>query len=513
MRFYKKILILILSFTAFIGLFTKFGALKNLPEKYELIWEMKEEPFISLLWNTYHNGKTRYETSKFVNMFALWQMIFNKNISCIKIMMYSNIKIGFPYAQELAKTIEYLKACGKEVEIWADNIDGLPQFIVFLSGSKRYLTTNDGQVLLHGFGISNYFEKDYLKKKKIEFIGFQSGDYKGGLAASGASGFDFYMAANIREFLQDLVNQAKILISNELYKNNFFGYNQAELYLQKGYFTASDALENGFIDAVKSFDYKDKIKLLPQITMQEYVADLGKKIAKRVVYNKNKAYVISLNFPLIGPITRIYGNIIRKLANDENIKVLVLYISSPGGSINCINEIYDALKIAKDKGKYIIAFIDGMAASGGYILASIANKIICSPSSMIGSIGSYISFYDYEKFLKNKGIAIDRLYTHHIEDMPDELYKAFLEKNTKIGHENFKNLVKEARKLSVEEIDDIGCGQIYSGYAACEIGLVDNIGGYNSLFNLLFALFNYQPFQFVFIPNLDIIRQMIDDEL
>jgi protease IV len=177
------------------------------------------------------------------------------------------------------------------------------------------------------------------------------------------------------------------------------------------------------------------------------------------------------------------GETLREAREDENIKAVVFRVNSPGGSALASEIIWrEVKKIAEIKP--IVVSMGDVAASGGYYISAPATRIFAQPTTITGSIGVFGMIPNMQGFFKNKlGITFDVEKTHRYADMltvsrplePQEL--RIMQAYVDDIYETFKQRVAEGRGLTVEAVDEIGQGRVWSGTEALRLGLVDELGG------------------------------------
>lgn len=178
-----------------------------------------------------------------------------------------------------------------------------------------------------------------------------------------------------------------------------------------------------------------------------------------------------------------YIKLIRKARLDKKIKAIVFRINSGGGSVMASDNIWRELSIAKKEKPVVVSFGD-VAASGGYYIASAADSIFASPETITGSIGVFGIIPNMEAFFKNKlGITFDGVKTANHADM-GSVYKPLSDFEKQIIQQEidriylqFKQRVAEGRNMSLERVDSIAQGRVWSGMDARNLGLVDRLGG------------------------------------
>lgn len=172
-----------------------------------------------------------------------------------------------------------------------------------------------------------------------------------------------------------------------------------------------------------------------------------------------------------------------KFRKDNKIKAIILRINSPGGSVGPAQEIYREVR-RTIKTKKVIASLGCVAASGGYYVASAADRIVADPGTITGSIGVIMQFIRIEDLLGKIGVDFEILKSGEFKDIgsPDrkltERDKEIL--NLLIGdiQTQFVEAVARGRNLSIEKVAEIADGRVFSGARAKELGLVDVLGNF-----------------------------------
>jgi len=171
-----------------------------------------------------------------------------------------------------------------------------------------------------------------------------------------------------------------------------------------------------------------------------------------------------------------------RLAEASGVRAVVLRIESPGGGVAASQEIYDAVLRVHEK-KPIIASLGGIAASGGYYVASACDAILASPGTLTGSIGVIMRVQNVAELLKKIGVQGITVKAGKFKDIGSPLRemseeeKNFLESLLANVHGQFIDAVAKGRKLPPDEVRTVADGRIYSGQQAKELKLVDQLGG------------------------------------
>ncbi len=180
--------------------------------------------------------------------------------------------------------------------------------------------------------------------------------------------------------------------------------------------------------------------------------------------------------------TAFSQTIIEHLKNandDEDVKAIILYVDSPGGSVFASDEIY--LKI-KEIDKPIIAAMGSLAASGGYYVSAPTDEIWAGPSTLTCSIGVISQFINVEEFAEEYGVTAITIKSGKFKDTGNP-FRNFTEEDRELWqiiideiYADFVNIVAEGRGMTEKEVREIADGRICSGRQAQEMGLVDKLG-------------------------------------
>ncbi len=181
--------------------------------------------------------------------------------------------------------------------------------------------------------------------------------------------------------------------------------------------------------------------------------------------------------------TTIAHAIADAVADNSDLKALVVRVDSGGGSVLASEEIRQALVDAKSKGLPVVASFGPVAASGGYWLSTAADEIIAQPSTITGSIGVFAIIPSFNRALADYGIGVDGVKSTPYSGEPNILggispeTKVVLQSGVEDIYRRFTTLVAQSRKLPVAEVDRIGQGRVWAGNAAQQLKLVDSLGG------------------------------------
>lgn len=216
-----------------------------------------------------------------------------------------------------------------------------------------------------------------------------------------------------------------------------------------------------------------------------------------------------------------YGPMIRKIRQDDKIKGIVLRVNSPGGSALTSESLWRELSLAKEEGKPVVVSMGDYAASGGYYIACMADKIIAEPNTITGSIGIFSMIPNASELMNDKiGISLDTLnlgkyassFNLFHEHAPEEA--AILQEMTDNGYELFLKRVAEGRDMTRDQVHEIAQGRVWTGVKAKEIGLVDELGGLDDAIEAAKELTGLETFRITEYPKTkDPLQQFMDKYL
>ena len=205
-------------------------------------------------------------------------------------------------------------------------------------------------------------------------------------------------------------------------------------------------------------------------------------------------------FPLVTTPSTV-RNFVSRAENDPNIKAIVFEINSPGGTPVASAQVAE---IIHSTALPTISLVGDLAASGGYLVAVAADKVIASPMSTVGSIGVTMSYTEISKQNEEDGITFVELASGKFKDagnpnkpLSDE-ERAMFERDLRIVHEEFVAAVANYRSVAVETLQNLADGSSMPGRSALDLGLVDELGGRQSVKEALSGILNTDTNALVF---------------
>ncbi len=408
---------------------------------------------------------------------------------------------GLSKLQDLRKVVDDFKESGKPV-IASGDLFAKSQYYLASAADEIYLH-NMGAVLLDGYGRFRSYYKDGLDRAEIDWNVFRVGEYKSAVEPYLRDDMSEAAKEANLEWLGDLwetyvvdVAAARNLKPEEL-KDGIARFD--EHLLEANGEASQVALRLGLVDHVGNRDAirQRMIDLVGEnedthsyyrIGYGSYLETLGEEsigsgdsavavvVARGSIQNGHQ------------PPGTIGGDstaaLIRSARHDDEVKAIVLRVDSGGGSAFASEVIHREFVLAREAGKKVVVSMGSVAASGGYWISSASDEIWASGSTITGSIGIFGMLPTFQKPLaKHLGTRVDGIGTTWLAGAgrPDrELDPRVAEAMQRMieqGYQDFLTRVANGRDMTLEEVDKIARGRVWSGSDALDLGLVDQLGG------------------------------------
>uniref|UniRef100_UPI003FF056B7 signal peptide peptidase SppA n=1 Tax=Alloprevotella sp. TaxID=1872471 RepID=UPI003FF056B7 len=395
-------------------------------------------------------------------------------------------------AQELRKALVDFKKSKKFILAYADNYSQGSYYIA--SAADKVLVNPSGIVDWHGLASQPIFFTDLLKKVGVKMQVFKVGTYK--------SAVEPYILTKMsdanREQVSSFVGDIWKNICTDVASSRKISIEGLNAYADH-YITFADAKDYVKAHLVDGLAYADEVRtLLRTLSQQDKVnfiapADLAKLAEKKsgdgtiaVYYAQGNIVDAVADNSLMSNESYIVGpkvvEDLDRLANDDNIKAVVLRINSGGGSAYASEQMWRAIQLLKKK-KPVVVSMSGMAASGGYYMSCGADYIVAEPTTLTGSIGIFGMIPDASELLTDKlGLHFDMVQTNKGADFGAQ-GRAFnadeanvMQQYVNRGYRLFISRVAAGRHITPEQVDHIGQGRVWTGSQALKIKLVDKLG-------------------------------------
>lgn len=411
------------------------------------------------------------------------------------------------------------KKSGKWIVAYADSYDQTTYYIC--SVADKIFLNPQGMVDWHGLGATPYFIKDLLAKFGVKIQLCKVGKYKSapemmtadGMSEPNREQVSAYMNGIWDVMLKEVSASRKIAVDSlNAYADRFITLSTPEEFVKMKLVDKliyTDEVK-GEIKKLLKIDADEKIKQL-NLTAMEGVKAKKEEGDQVAVYYAYGQIVDSDTGSKISDGENIVATEVCKdleaLANDDNVKAVVLRVNSPGGSAYASEQIWHSVSQLKTK-KPVVVSMGGYAASGGYYISCPANYIMAEPTTITGSIGIFGMFPDFSGLLKEKlGIKFDEVKTNKHAAF-GTASRPFNEDEMKLlegyigrGYELFRKRVADGRKQSVEAIEEIAQGRVWLANDALKIKLVDEIGGLDKAIEKAAKLANLSEYHATSYPE------------
>ncbi|MDB9446425.1 signal peptide peptidase SppA [Anabaena sp. CS-542/02] len=404
---------------------------------------------------------------------------------------------GFATLREIRQALEKFRQSGKKIVTYG----------VGLSEKEYYLTSVADEIILNplGFmpvkGLSSepLFLSGALERFGIGVQVVREGKFKGAIEPLILKQLSPENRAQIQKLLDDVWQDWRTTVgsSRQITPQQLQAIADTQVLL-----TASEAKANGLIDQVAYLDEvvanlkkitssNETDSTFRQINLRNYAQVSGKNLG--VERNSpNKIAVVYAEGEIVdgkGEDGQIGGDrfarILNQIRQDNDVKAVVLRINSPGGSAIASEVMHREVQLTRQV-KPVVVSMGNVAASGGYWIASDSSRIFAESNTITGSIGVFGVLLNGQKLANNNGITWDTVKTASYADIqtatrpksPQEL--EIFQRSVNRIYNLFLDKVVEGRNLPAAKVAEIAQGRVWSGIAAQEIGLVDQIGGLNA---------------------------------
>lgn len=402
-----------------------------------------------------------------------------------------SLSTDFASLQALRRALMDFKQSKKFVIAYAD---------VYTQGTY-YVSSMADQVLVNPYGMIDWkglssqpiFFADLLKKVGVKMQVFKVGTFKSAVEPFILTGMSDANRQQVQSFVGDIWG----VLVKDVAASRHVSVDSLNAYADR-YTTFADPGEYCRMQLADSLCYMDgvraKLRVLSGADKVNFIApsDLAKydKPAKSdneiAVYYAQGDIVDEAATASFNNQSQIVGSTVvkdlDKLASDDDVKAVVLRINSGGGSAFASEQMWRAVKELKKK-KPVVVSMSGMAASGGYYMSCAADYIVAEPTTLTGSIGIFGMVPDASELLRDKlGLHFDVVKTNESADFGamgrpfNEAEAAAMQTYVNRGYKQFISRVADGRKMTLEQVDKIGQGRVWTGNQALGIKLVDRLG-------------------------------------
>jgi protease-4 len=433
----------------------------------------------------------------------------DKDVKAVLITLESDLEVGIAQAQEIRDALSEIRRAGKKSFVYADGYDTAGYIIA--GGATNVCMLEGGEIEMPGIGFETMFYKGALDKVGVKADYVQIGEYKGAeepytrtAPSPELRGELEHLCSALYDQIVDTVSMGRGLSADDVRQS-----------IDDALVTGAVAKQRGLVD-----------HLIDQDGLRDLIGEeLGNKITLVHDYGRAEREPVDLSNPFAffaaitkkpQPTTRpsvalVYADgvivdgdggesllsqdnnvgsesmrkALRMAQRDDNVKAVVIRIDSPGGSALASEVMWQAARrVAKDKP--LIVSVGGMAASGGYYLASSGDYIFADPAGIVGSIGVVGGKFVTKDLFDKVGLSTEffakgrnaGLFSSNKEW--DERQRRMVRNWMQQTYDQFTQRVMSTRKGKIADIDKVARGRIFSAKQAKDLGMVDELGGLTS---------------------------------
>lgn len=501
--FFASLLAMVVASVIVFGLFIAIivGVSKTFTDKNKKEVKTSEKSILRIdLKNRYHEQGAENSLAAFSSdidgyaaglydaVHAIHEAKDDDNIKGIYIAINGN-RNGWATSQQVRDAIKDFKTSGKFVYAYGELIGQSDYYIASVADSVFLNPVGDFE--LKGFATVLAFFKGTLDKLEVEPEIFYAGKFKSATEPFRAYEMSDANRQQIQEFQSDFWGEYVKAVAEHT-KADAATIN--EWVISGAIEFPEDALQHKLVDRLMYADEVeaklkeesgiDEDKKIKFIGIDKYASSVKMKSGddKIAILFAEGSIVDGDNNDAYQIASKAMREEIIKIRKDEDIKAVVLRVNSPGGSALASEVILRELQILKSEKPLIVSMGD-YAASGGYYISCQADSIFVMPNTITGSIGVFTMMFNGEKLLKNKlGVTFDEVKNAPYADFPSGVRPMTADEGQRVQrsvdkvYTTFKSRVAEGRKMSMDAVDSIAQGRVWTGSDAIAIGLADAYG-------------------------------------
>ena len=439
--------------------------------------------------------------------------------------------LGTSYAslQEIRNALLDFKESGKFIIAYGDSYT---QGLYYLSSvADKVLLNPKGMIEWKGIASAPLFYKDLLQKIGVEMQVFKVGTYKSAVEPFISTEMSLANREQVTAFINSIWGEVTqgVSASRSLPVDSLNALADRMLM----FYPAEESVQCGLADTlIYRNDVRDYLKQWAELKEDDRLPILGLSDMINVKKNtpKDKSGNIVAVYYASGEITDYSGSSaseegivgtkvirdLRKLKENDDVKVVVLRVNSPGGSAFASEQICHAVKELKTK-KPVIVSMGDYAASGGYYMSCMADTIVAEPTTLTGSIGVFGMIPNLKELSEKVGLTFDVVKTNKFADLgvimrpfnQDE--KALIQMSVAQSYDTFISRCAEGRHMTKEAIEKVGEGRVWTGEMAKELGLVDVLGGIDTALEIAVRKAGIEGYTVVSYPaKQDLLSSLLD---
>ena len=416
--------------------------------------------------------------------------------------------------EEIRNALSDFKKSGKFIYAYGENYTQGQYYLT--SVADKVFVHPEGTFDMHGLSMQVMFYKQLLEKLDVDMQIVKVGTYK---SAVEPFVLDHMSDANKEQISALLVSEWNHIL-NQISASRGISVEQinADCDALSLFSNLQYAKEKGYIDStIYQDEYTSYLKKQLGLDKKEDISYITpKQYASSAITPSNAKNIIGVVYATgniidgegdNGTIGRNIADQIADLAEEDNVKAIVLRINSGGGSALMSENIWREIVRLK-KQKPIVVSMSDVAASGGYYIACAADYIVAQPTTITGSIGVFGMIPNVQGLMKKIGVSIDEVSTNKhasllginrpMDGEEREVMQQFVNKT----YSTFLTRVSDGRNIATTYVDSVGQGRIWSGEDALKLHLVDTLGGIDVAINKAAQLAKISSYRIESYPHM-----------
>ena len=404
---------------------------------------------------------------------------------------------SFATLQEIRNALVSFKESGKWIVAYGDSYTQGDYYLASLA-DKIYMNPQ-GAVSWHGVGSMPFYIKDAADKFGIHFQIVKVGTFKSATEMFSETKMSDANRQQTMAYLNGLWEN----VCNAISESRNISVDSLNAYADRLIETEDPThfVTTGMVDSlIYALDVKAEVKKLLEIDEKKSINQLSVSDMVNVKGKKKKGDEIAVYYAYGDIVDEAAGSSfmsqshqivgtdvsadLKKLADDENVKAVVLRVNSPGGSAYASEQIWHSVMAIKDK-KPVVVSMGDYAASGGYYISCAADWIVAQPTTLTGSIGIFGVIQEASELVTKKlGVHFDEVKTNKNTTFGNTMARPLnaeelnmLQAHVTRGYHLFRQRVADGRNQPVDSIEVIAQGRVWLGQDALGIKLVDELGG------------------------------------
>ncbi|MEZ4287970.1 MAG: signal peptide peptidase SppA [Polyangiales bacterium] len=415
----------------------------------------------------------------------LFELVATEKATDGVILVVPRLRCGWATCQSLVDAMKALRARNKRVVVQFEHSVGQKELFVSCYADRVFMPTR-ASIDIRGLSVRTTYFKQLLDKTGVRIQVFARKEYK--TAAEPFSREE--MSDAQRRQTQALLDEHQETLCQALIGKLQRDRQQVNALFDRVSVRADEAVELGLIDAT---GYEDEIARLLEIDEESIDG------ASSFLRYHDFRWIKPVRRPKCFAVVNVRGTIgdgrgsgarraainaaLKRARKDKRVTGVILHVDSPGGSADASDLIHREVVRIKEE-KPIVACFGDVAASGGYYIAAPAHSIVAQPLTTTGSIGVVSIRPSAGALFERMGLRSDSVQTSKFADI-DSIWHPLDENETRIVdqeidgyYDAFVSLVAEGRGRTLNDVEPLARGRVWSGEAAFRNGLLDRLGGF-----------------------------------